>query len=289
MKRMLYSGLILVLLLASLPSILAQPTPTSATIDNAATPITVMIPEHVVQITENVFSLGTSEADGKIAEGFLFIHYREEFAKPPWAGNGKDKGNKETEPYAILGKGVKWKTTEPYVLDPTTTDDVSDTFVINTIIASFDTWENPEEGVTYNIFGSRVDGEVDGADTLSPDNKNELFFGLIEDEGVIAVTIVWGYFRGPPQSREIIEYDMVFDDEYTWGYAGPTNEEAPYDTSIMDLQNIATHELGHALGLADLYDDTATEQTMYGYATEGETKKRTLAAGDIAGVKELYG
>jgi hypothetical protein len=27
---------------------------------------------------------------------------------------------------------------------------------------------------------------------------------------------------------------------------------------------------------------------MYGYATEGETKKRDLESGDIAGIKKLY-
>jgi hypothetical protein len=27
---------------------------------------------------------------------------------------------------------------------------------------------------------------------------------------------------------------------------------------------------------------------MYGYATEGETKKRTLEIGDITGIKKLY-
>ena len=55
----------------------------------------------------------------------------------------------------------------------------------------------------------------------------------------------------------------------------------------MDFENIATHELGHAVGLGDLYND-CTEETMYGYASYGETKKRTLEAGDITGIKKLY-
>jgi hypothetical protein len=56
----------------------------------------------------------------------------------------------------------------------------------------------------------------------------------------------------------------------------------------MDFENIATHELGHSVGLGDLYTDACSEQTMYGYADNGETKKRTLEAGDIKGVQELY-
>ncbi|MFQ6053626.1 MAG: matrixin family metalloprotease, partial [Candidatus Bathyarchaeia archaeon] len=108
-------------------------------------------------------------------------------------------------------------------------------------------------------------------------------------EGVIAVTVVWGYFSGPPRQREIVEFDIMFDTDYTWGDAGDTSETMLGDTSMMDLQNIATHELGHGLDLDDLYDSSASEETMYGYSQNGETKKRTLYLGDIAGIQELYG
>jgi hypothetical protein len=90
----------------------------------------------------------------------------------------------------------------------------------------------------------------------------------------------------------LVEFDIIFDDvDFEWGIG---------DANKMDLENIATHEIGHALGLADLYDWTydttdpevlnkVREQTMYGLAIEGETKKRTLETGDIAGVEVLYG
>jgi hypothetical protein len=56
----------------------------------------------------------------------------------------------------------------------------------------------------------------------------------------------------------------------------------------MDFDNIATHELGHSCGLGDLYTSDCSQQTMYGYASNGETNKRTLECGDIAGISELY-
>ncbi len=56
----------------------------------------------------------------------------------------------------------------------------------------------------------------------------------------------------------------------------------------MDFDNIATHELGHSFGLDDLYEDTCFEETMYGYASTGETNKRTLENGDITGIYTLY-
>jgi hypothetical protein len=33
---------------------------------------------------------------------------------------------------------------------------------------------------------------------------------------------------------------------------------------------------------------TTDSRAMYAYASEGETKKRSLHAGDIAGIQELY-
>ncbi|MFH1462165.1 MAG: matrixin family metalloprotease [bacterium] len=68
----------------------------------------------------------------------------------------------------------------------------------------------------------------------------------------------------------------------TWG-------DAAINSTVMDLQNIAVHKIGHGAGLADLYDTVCTEETMYGYSNYGETKKRDLNAGDITGIQELYG
>ena len=133
-----------------------------------------------------------------------------------------------------------------------------------------------------DIFGTRDTGStVDGADTVSPDGKNEVSFGPIDEPNVIAVTIVWGIFFGPPPGRELVEWDAVFDDEYFyWG-------DALGAPGTMDYQNIATHEFGHAAGF-DHPDSTCTEETMYAFAEAGETKKRTLNAGDIGAITEVY-
>jgi len=57
----------------------------------------------------------------------------------------------------------------------------------------------------------------------------------------------------------------------------------------MDLQNIATHELGHAVGLNDIYSGSCSYVTMYGYSTEGDIGKRTLEQPDITGLQTMYG
>ena len=114
-----------------------------------------------------------------------------------------------------------------------------------------------------------------------PDGRNELVFGNYSREGVIAITVIWGYFSGPPSRKQIVEFDILFDTDFTWGNAD--------NSSVMDLQNIATHEFGHGIGLGDLYDAACFDGTMYGYSTEGEITKRTLNAGDIIGLRSIYG
>jgi hypothetical protein len=184
----------------------------------------------------------------------------------------------------IISKlGVK----NSYFIDETDNPDgLPETFVVEAISNGAEEWN---EHTSAELFGTYTVVYDATFDTDSPDDKNELLFGDYPEEGVIAVTVIWGYFYGPPGQREIIEFDIMFDIDFSWGDAGLTSESELGDTSIMDLQNIATHELGHAAGLADLYDDQASEQTMYGYATYGETKKRTLNTGDIAGIQALYG
>jgi hypothetical protein len=80
-----------------------------------------------------------------------------------------------------------------------------------------------------------------------------------------------------------VEFDIMFDTDFSWG-----NVDSDSGT-FMDFQNIATHELGHGLGLADLYDSRWNTQTMYGYGVYNEVIKRDLDFGDVAGIQALYG
>lgn len=203
-----------------------------------------------------------------------FIHYRKGYAKPPWAGGGKGKGEKC---YDFIAKGAKWKTLESYSINPTNSDDMPQNFVKDAINAGVAEWEEyggeifGEGNVDYNA--SYNNGDYDEMNTTS--------FGPYEDNRVIAVATVWGYFRGPPGSRELVEWDILFNEYYAWG-DGEANPD------LMDLQNITTHELGHSAGMDDLYETSCNLETMYGWSTKGETIKRDLNTGDIKGIQELY-
>jgi hypothetical protein len=217
------------------------------------------------------------DVDGRTVEGYRIIHYRRGGAKPDGVGNGKGGGGGSTTSscYAFLANGAKWKTVEPWLINTGggPTGNLFDIFS-----AAIDEWESE---AAANILGTgATTTDALSADSSSPDGLNEVYFGTIPDSGVIAVTTVWGVFAGPPSSRQLVEWDMVFDIvDFGWSTTGAAG--------LMDFENLAQHELGHAMGLAHP-SDACTEETMFRFADFGETKKRDLNDGDKAGIKALY-
>lgn len=203
-----------------------------------------------------------------LLEKRVFIHYRKGYGRPPWAGGGKGEGGPKC--YDFLSKGAKLKKQKDLTIHPGL-----DTGVI---LASAEAWDS---NTPTALFGSYTTDPNANWDSEAPDGRNEFSYDDYPAPGVIAVTIAWGYFSGPPSFREILEFDVLFDTDFTWG-------DAIVDPVVMDLQNIATHEIGHGVGLGDLYQSDCSEVTMYGYSNYGETKKRTLESQDIKGLQELY-
>lgn len=183
--------------------------------------------------------------------------------------------------YALLGKGVKWRNLPVrYVINPSNLFGFSETQISETISLATQEWDSNTSALLFD--GSYAFDVTANWDDTNRDDRNEISFGNYPEHGVIAITSIWGYFGGPLNSRQIVEFDVLFDNDFFWG-------NADVNLAVMDFQNIATHELGHGFGLDDLYYAGAMEETMYGYSTEGETKKRTLNAGDIAGIQAIYG
>ena len=261
--------------------VFALPNLVPATVDKAKEPVPVTIPAHAVEIADDVFSLGSVKVNGQVLQGYAFV-YRKGFAKPPWAGGG---GTTTSTCFSVFAKGAKWKTAEPWVVNPANTEGLGSAFVLSNLDSSVSKWEDAADGTvgsgSINILGSgSTISDTLVADTSSPDGVNEVYFGDVGSSGAIAVTIVWGIFIGPPSGRELVEWDQVYDQvDFNWSSTGEAGK--------MDFENINTHELGHTVGLGHPSDE-CTEETMFRFASFGETKKRTLNAGDIAGVDSLY-
>ncbi len=60
----------------------------------------------------------------------------------------------------------------------------------------------------------------------------------------------------------------------------------------IDLQSVATHELGHSIGMGDLYTLPSTDPRKSDYAQVMnlyDAPQRTLGNGDLTGAQKLYG
>jgi len=250
----------------------------------------VSIPENAVKVAPGVYDLGQAVSQGKIVQGTMFIDYKKGFAHNPRAppdhgggGNGGGNGEETSDCFAYTKKSTKWKTVEPWIVNTANDKGLTQNFVFNKLGDAIEKWEDAagltgDSPVDILGSGSKTTSTL-VADTSSPDGINEVYFADIDPDGAIAVTIVW-YTLGHPSVREFVEWDQVYDDvTFDWSSSGEAGK--------MDFENIAQHELGHSVGMAHP-KDICTEQTMYAFASEGETKKRSLETGDITGIDGLY-
>jgi hypothetical protein len=302
MKKYFVAG-ILVLLFSLTLVIAMKPTQVLVDVIPSRGHAIAVIPEHAQEIAPDIFSLGSAvDVDGRVVEGIAFIDRvsdKRANAKPTCNNNNvcepelgeknscgdcKNGGGEDPTPtstcFAHLAKGAKWKSVEDYVVDPSNVDGLDEAFIRSNLAADIIEWE---DAAGTEIFGDENLGKTVNRTTLGDlTGENEVMFADISESGVIGVTIVWGIFGGNPNRRELVEWNQIYDDaDFDW------TDDALVEPGKMDFENIAQHELGHGIGMGHP-TDTCTEETMYAFATEGETKKRDLNPGDIAGVVGLY-
>ena len=105
------------------------------------------------------------------------------------------------------------------------------------------------------------------------DGVNTVEFGPL-GSGALAINYTW--YTG----SRILEVDLRFNrTDYPW-----TNRDG--GRNKFQVVNVATHELGHQIGLDDLYDPHGA-LTMFGRIDRGEMNKTTLGAGDVRGATTL--
>jgi hypothetical protein len=132
---------------------------------------------------------------------------------------------------------------------------------------ALNTWDTVIPGMFKPLIvdNAATGGQLDGKDVIS--------WGSCAN-GATAQTYLW------PGTQE---RDIVFSTATQWSVA-PSVTYHSYD-----VQNIATHELGHVIGLGDIYREDFNYVTMFGYAPKGETSKDVLSPSDIYGAQQIYG
>lgn len=141
--------------------------------------------------------------------------------------------------------------------------------------AAFQAWTNADKDKKFTYAGETPIRRP------KLDYENIVTWGKL-GSGTIAVT----YIRYNTATKVVVDVDTVFNSRYPW-YIFTATSDCISSPVAYDIQDIATHEFGHWIGLDDLYSDDDKDLTMYGYGAGGELKKRTLELGDIAGANEV--
>ena len=82
-----------------------------AQVAKSKNPVSVNVPAHAVEHAPGLYYLGQALHEGEMVEGYMFIDYKEGFARKPKPGRpGKPGG--ESKCFEYLAKSAKWKTTE---------------------------------------------------------------------------------------------------------------------------------------------------------------------------------
>ena len=83
----------------------------------------------------------------------------------------------------------------------------------------------------------------------------------------------------------LLEFDIAFNSNTSWS----TDLTCPlHNCGALDLQNVATHEIGHVLDLYHVEVAAAAELTMHPGAAPDEVKKRDLGAGEVLALRAMY-
>lgn len=236
-----------------------------------------------------VLSLGSIAAKGAAPaiETGIFIDYGQ--SGPPMA-------TEETDNFQIRA-GITWSTTPveyrdadgvsrltswpvKYYINPTNSSGMLGPDVIARVTAAFAAWEDdPESAMHYAYMGPPIDTAVDRCDGV-----NTVFFKELGSSGPVAYCRYWYY----PNTKTILEFDIVFNDSLRWSTKRPVPVDAENKPTHFDVWSVATHEAGHTLILFDLYPWKDGLLTMYGYTWKGDDVKETLGLGDKLGIGKLY-
>jgi hypothetical protein len=150
-----------------------------------------------------------------------------------------------------------------------------------------DTWQSHTSSLLWGTLDPSL--SISHINTSVPADNNGMRFATIADNNghtntILALTITW-YRSVAPSGYEIFHWNQLYNTGISnrWG-------DATLEANVFDLPSTLTHELGHSIGLVDIFNaPECTDVTMFFSGSINEVKKKTLEAPDIQGEQTLYG
>ena len=180
----------------------------------------------------------------------------------------------------LNGNYLKWNnpTDVTVVINSTGSDDITDGSHTPAIQNAIAAW-NEVGGTTAHMREvisstqrNRTDWESNDLHMILFDEDNSSGF-FPEGSATVAVTPIWFYSSG-----RISDADVLFNGA---GFEFTTSAEA----GKFDVQDVATHEIGHLLGL----DHSGwAGASMYPYVDESVTLHRSLSLDEVGGLRHAY-
>jgi len=173
-----------------------------------------------------------------------------------------------TPAYNVTGR--RWAVTPvDFYINPANAD-VTQTAAISAILAGANAWATQSTADVSLYYVGSTNGTSTGAN-----GKNEVFFRPDTGSGAIATTYWW-----TNSSNQVVDADIVFYDGSFAFFTGSSGCSAGYF-----IEDVATHEFGHLLGIS--HSDVA-DATMVSGTGACNMEKRSLALDDVAAIEALY-
>ena len=173
------------------------------------------------------------------------------------------------------GKELRW-TSLPmkFNIEQGTLNGMSAAQCQQAIRAAYQTWAN----VSCSYFTASDLGLVGGGSANTGDHKNSNSFPSFWKASFPSNALGFTRTIYDPASGKILDADVFYNPNNVWSNTGAAN--------AVDLQAVATHEIGHEMGFNHSPHTTAT---MYYAVGKGNTGPRSLHSDDIAAVCYSYG
>ena len=175
----------------------------------------------------------------------------------------------ESGPYAFTVPfgygGAKW--VSPGLTYLVNTSGIDDVLRESLVDAGTATWNGAGSAFRFTDGGATAALFVD-------DGLNVISWA----DGLPSGVIAWA--QSYVDGSVVSQCDIQFSNAFSWG-------DGAAGSNTMDIQTIAIHEVGHWLRLLDQYMTGDSGKVMYGIGDQNQ-QKRTLTAGDIAGIRWIY-